>query len=127
DLFPAHPYLYLNLLGSYEQAVLIPENFAERYQLESGDLLSIVIEQQAIEFVVVGTIPYWPSLYPDESPFFIANIDYIYDQIPMIPYEVWIKMEEGAPVTPVMEGLAEQGIYLASVKDVRNELIVQGR
>jgi putative ABC transport system permease protein len=70
-------------------------------------------------------LPYWPSLYPDEMPFYIAHLDYIYDQVPLIPYEVWLKMEEGAKVTPVIEALQEKGIGIASVKDVRNELILQ--
>lgn len=123
DLFPAgHPNDYLNLLGTYEQAVLIPTAFAERNHLEVNDIITINIEQQPIEFVVAGTLPYWPSQYPQQVPFFITNIDYIYDQTPMIPYEVWIKMEEGARAAPLVEELAEKGIYLASIEDVRNEL-----
>lgn len=123
DLFPAgHPHEYLNLLGTYEQAVLIPTSFAERNHLEVNDIITINIEQQPVEFVVAGTLPYWPSQYPQQIPFFITNIDYIYDQTPMIPYEVWLKMEDGARAAPIIEELAEKGIYLASIKDVRNEL-----
>lgn len=128
DLYPAHPYLYLDLLGKYyEQALIIPQKIADRYQLEPGDLASISIQGQMIEFVIVGVLPYWPSQYPDISPFFIANLEYIYDQIPLIPYEVWLKMEDGARVTPIIEELQEKGVSIATVKDVRNELIVQQR
>jgi len=125
DLFPAHPYAYLNLLGYYEQAVLVPDSFAQRYSLEPGDILTISLQQQPVEFVIVGTVPYWPSQYPDEAPFFIANLDYIFDQSPVQPYEVWLKMEEGAKTTPVIEELQRQNISLASVKDVRIELATQ--
>jgi putative ABC transport system permease protein len=125
DLFPAHPYEYLNLLGLHEQPVLIPTSFAEEYHLKEGDLVKLNIEQQALEFVVMGILPYWPSQYPQESPFFITNIDFIYDQLPVIPYEVWMKMEEGAKATPVVEALSDQGIQLASIKDVRIELAQQ--
>ncbi len=126
-LLPHHQNNYLNLLGLYEQAVLIPDNFADKYLLEPGDIMTISVEQQAIEFVVVGTIPYWPSLYPQEEPFFIVNLDYVYDQIPLIPYEVWIKMKEDALLTPMLEELVDNGIELTNIKDVRIELAQQQR
>jgi putative ABC transport system permease protein len=125
DLYPVHPYLYLDLLGKYEQAVIISSKIANQYQLKPGDLASISIQDKVIEFLVVGVLPYWPAQYPDESPFYIVNLEYIYDQIPIIPYEVWLKMEPGALVTPIIQQLQDQGMGLAYVKDVRNELIVQ--
>lgn len=125
DLFPAHPNQYLNLLGSYEQAVIIPSSYASKYALKEGDLLSITIGQQPLEFVIVGILPYWPAQYPDQTPFFVANLDYIYDQAPIIPYEVWLKMKPDAKVTPIVTALQAKGIEIASIKDVRNELIVQ--
>jgi putative ABC transport system permease protein len=122
-----HPFAYLNALGYFEQAVLVPTKFAERYNLEPGDVITIAIDQQPIEFVIVGTVPYWPTQYPDDTPFFIANIDYIYDQIPLKPYDVWLKMEEGAPLTPAVEKLLASGIEISWIKDVRNQLIVDGK
>ncbi|TDF96802.1 ABC transporter permease [Paenibacillus piri] len=125
DLFKAHPFRYLNLLGTYEQAAIVPTSFAEKHHIKAGDLISISVQQQLIEFVVVATVPYWPSQYPEQMPFFITNLDYIYDQAPMTPYEVWLKMKEGAKTTPLIEALNEKQIQIASVKDVRNELIAQ--
>jgi len=127
DLYNYHPFEYLNLLGYYEQAVLIPSKFAERYNLKTNDLITISLEQQPLEFVVAGILPYWPTQYPDDTPFFITNLDYIYDQIPMVPYEVWIKMKDGAMTTPVVESLLNQKISLSWIKDVRSELAVQGK
>lgn len=127
DLFPAHPYKYLDLLGKYEGAVLISSKFADKFKLKTGDLVSMGVQGQAIEFVVFGIIPYWPAQYPDQMPFFVANLDYIYDQVPLIPYEVWLKMEPDAKVAPLMEKLAAEGIELSSVRDVRTELVSQGK
>jgi len=127
DLFPAHPYEYLNLLGSYEQAVIIPSSLADKYQLKTGDLMNIAVNQNNLEFVIVGILPYWPSQYPDDKPFFIANLEYIYDQGQTIPYEVWLKMKDGAKTVPMLEKLKEHKIEVTSVKDVRNELIVQSK
>lgn len=127
DLFPTHPFKYLNLLGLYEGASIIPSNLAEKYQLKAGDLFSVSIQNVVVEFVVYGILPYWPSQYPDEAPFIIANLDYINDLVPLIPYEVWLKMEPDAKVAPLMETLAAKGIQLSSVKDVRSELATQSK
>ncbi|CAG7605105.1 hypothetical protein PAESOLCIP111_00773 [Paenibacillus solanacearum] len=125
DLFKVHPNTYLNLLGQYEQAVIVPSSFAERNHVKVGDLMNITIAQQSVEFIVVATVPYWPSQYPEQTPFFIANLEYIYDQAPVTPYEVWLKMKDGAKVAPLIETLQEKKIDIATVKDVRNELISQ--
>lgn len=127
DLFPYHPFYYLDFMGRYEHAAIIPANVAERYQLKTGDLISVGLTDGMLEFVIVGILPYWPSLYPDQAPFVIANLDYIYDQVPMIPYEVWLKMEPDAKVAPLVTKLMESGIELASVTDVRSELITQSK
>lgn len=127
DLFPAHPYQYLNLLGMNESAALIPSNLAEKFKLKVGDVFTISLGEASIEFAVYGILPYWPSQYPDEKPFVIANLDYIYDQSPLIPYEVWLKMKPGAKVAPLITKLAEKNVDLYSVKDVRSELAAQSK
>jgi putative ABC transport system permease protein len=125
DLFPAHPYRYLNLLGSYEHAALVPTSLAKKFQLKEGDLLTLSVRQQAVEFVIVGIVPYWPSQYPEELPFVIANLDYIYDQVPLIPYDVWLKMKDGAKVAPILETLKSKNMEWTGVRDVRTELALQ--
>ncbi|MDB5053065.1 MAG: permease component [Bacilli bacterium] len=127
DLYPVHPFRYLNLLGSYEQAVIISTAFADKNQLKVGDLLTITLQQQPIEFVIVGTLPYWPTEYPDKAPFFIANLDYIYDQVPMIPYDVWLKVKTDAKILPMKAALASKNIELVSTQDVRSELANQSK
>jgi putative ABC transport system permease protein len=127
DLFPTHPFRYLNLLGTYEQAAIIPSGVAKKYQLKPGDPISVGLPDGVVEFVIVGILPYWPSQYPDKSPFVIANLDYIYDQVPIIPYDVWLKMKPDAKVAPLVTKLMDKGIELASIKDVRSELIVQSK
>ncbi|MFF2093492.1 ABC transporter permease [Paenibacillus sp. NPDC058174] len=127
DLFPTHPYNYLNYLGMYEQAALIPSKVAEKYQLKPGDPISVGFAEGKLDFVIVGILPYWPSQYPDQSPFVITNLDYLYDQLPIMPYEVWLKMKPDAKVAPIITALQKQGLELASVKDVRTELTIQSK
>lgn len=125
DLYRYPPYQYLDALGSAEQAVLVSEAFAARHGLQAGDPLRLTIgyDNPPVDFVVVGVVPYWPSLYPDESPFFIANLDYVYQQIEKIPYEVWLNLKDGAQLAPILATLADRGIAVAQVDDARGKLI----
>ncbi|MCK8487797.1 FtsX-like permease family protein [Paenibacillus sp. MBLB2552] len=127
DLFPTHPFNYLNFLGMNESAALVPSTMAEKYKLKPGDVFTVALGEQTVEFAVYGILPYWPSQYPDQTPFIIANLDYIYDQVPLIPYEVWLKMKPGAKVAPLITKLANEGIELYSVDDVRSELAAQSK
>lgn len=127
DLYPVHPQFYLANLGAAEHAAIIPSSVAEQYQLKLEDIVSIGFPDGMIDFTVVGILPYWPSQYPDQSPFVITNLDYIYDQLPIMPYEVWLKMKPDALLAPAVEELQKAGIELASARDVRNELVIQGK
>ena len=122
DLFPLHPFYYLKYLGLYEQAAIIPSKVADKYQLKLGDTITVGLPDGVIDFAIVGIVPYWPSQYPDQSPFIIANLDYIYDQVPIIPYDVWLKMKPERLKLTDHEALQDKGIELATVKDVRIEL-----
>ncbi len=124
DLYPIHPYYYLDALGQIEQAALVSAGFAERYGVKEGDPLSVSVGygNEPVELVVVGIVPYWPSLYPDESPFIVANLEYVYQQIDKIPYEVWLRMENGAKLAPALETLGQRGIAIVGAEDVRGEL-----
>lgn len=125
DLYRVHPYYYLDALGTAEQAVLVSEEFARKHSLKEGDPVTIQAgyDNTPVEFVVVGLVPYWPSLYEDESPFFIGNLDYIYQQVEKAPYEVWLNMKDGAKLATALDTLADRGIEVSSVRDARGELI----
>ncbi|MDU5143182.1 MAG: ABC transporter permease [Paenibacillus dendritiformis] len=124
DLFPQHPFKYLDALGKYYEgaAVIIPTNIAKTYELKPGDVISISLQDQMVEFVVAAILPYWPSQYPDQTPFFITNLEYIYDQVPLMKYDVWLKMKEKAPLAPALKELQKANIEIVTYKDVRSEL-----
>lgn len=123
SLYPVHPNVYLNLLGQHEAAMLVSEKFLEKYQLEPGTIVTLVIKQKPVDFILYAGVPYWPTLYPDEAPFFIVNLDYVQDQTPMEPYEVWIRLKENGSVADMVKTLAEKEIYLISIEHNRNEML----
>lgn len=127
DLYPKsiHPFEYLKLLGMNEAAMLVSQNFLEKNGIEPGSIITLVIKQKPVDFIVYAGVPYWPTLYPNEAPFFIVNLDYVNDQLPLEPYEVWIKKAEDGSVVKMMEQLAENGTYLTYVEDYKSEMIRQ--
>ncbi|TJY43335.1 ABC transporter permease [Cohnella pontilimi] len=127
DMYPASPYKYLAWLGQVPEGALISSNIAKKFDLKPGDKVEAALQDQSLEFVIIGILPYWPSQYPDQSPFLIANLDYIYDQVPLIPYDVWLKMEPEAKTAPIIPVLQSKGVEIAEIADMRSELITQSK
>jgi putative ABC transport system permease protein len=127
DMYSISPFTYLAWLGKVPEGAIISANLAERFDLQRGDTVQAVINGEVIDFVIIGIEKYWPSEYPDQAPFLLANLDYIYDQIPMIPYDVWLKMEPDAKVAPIIPILLEKGIEIARIDDMRSELAAQSK
>ncbi|WP_128895079.1 ABC transporter permease [Longirhabdus pacifica] len=127
-LFPHSYATVLSQLGKHENGVIVPQSLADKFQLERGDTINLTVEQKTMELVVVYITPYWPSLYPEDRPFFVMNLDYLYSEVEKkIRYKVWLKMEEGASAVPVINQLDEAGIELVDATDMRYELQQQQR
>lgn len=127
SILPAHQNLYLNALGQEESALIVSQQAAERHGLKPGDSVNLTINRTSVDFMIVAVIPYWPTFYPQDMPFFIGNLNYFQDQAPLAPYEVWLSVEEGTRTSDLIEILAENNIYLASARDANNEIIIQGQ
>lgn len=127
DMYPVNPYQYLAWLGQVPEGALISSNVAEKFNLKRGDTVKTVLQEQPVEFIILDIIPYWPSQYPDQAPFLITNLDYIYDQVPMIPYDVWLKMKPGSLTAPLIPVLQDQGVEIAAMDDMRSALVTQSK
>lgn len=127
EILPGHQNLYLNALGQEESALIVSQQTADRHGLQTGDGVRLTVNRTSVDFTIYAIIPYWPTFYPNEMPFYIGNLNYIQNEAPLAPYEVWLKMEEEALVTPIVEKLAEENIYLVYTKDVRNEIKIAGQ
>lgn len=127
DLYPQRPYYYLALMGKRADVALVSSNLAKKYDLKQWDQIDVTLQEQKVSFIVGAILPYWPSQYPDRSPFIVANLDYIYDEVPKIPYDVWLKMKPDAKTPDIIEPLQKAGVQIASISDTRNELITQSK
>lgn len=119
--------VYLNFLGSNEEALLAHRDFAVKNNLKPGDRMTLIVNQRPTDFTIAGLVDYWPTLYPEKESFFIANIDYILDKTGLQPYGVWMKLAPDAKAGDVIAALTDKGNIVVSAQDQRSQQIVSRR
>lgn len=128
DLLPFHLNDYLNLLARDEEAVLVSTGFAQRSRLSLGDRITLGgAGGQEVSLVVYGTVAHWPALYPQKDDFMVANLYFIEANLGLQPYQVWLKLEPGARLQPVIDGLKAQSVLTVGAVDYRQKLIQSRR
>ena len=126
-LKPHHFYHYLNLIATDPHAVLVSRSMADASGVTPGDTLYAGwSEIGRTTFVVYGIIDYFPGFNPNvssdeaknETPkLVVAHLPTIHSLLRVEPYEVWLKLEEGAARQPLYDALQENGITLISLED----------
>lgn len=131
SLLSHHWYQYLNLLAKEPSAVLLSKTAASNLGVKEGDYLTISSNGTTpVEFVVYGIIEYWPGFNPLQSAedkpastLVVANLSYVQNMIGLEPYEVWLKVKDGATRETLYEELKETGLPLTNVADVQPKLV----
>ena len=104
DLLPTHWFHYLNLLGRYENGVLLSTSVGEDLGVKPGD--SILFSwpgQSRIAAVVYGFFDYWPtfnslsrSVSGRNPGMIVANYRFVQNASVLQPYEIWIRANDDA-------------------------------
>lgn len=124
DLAKGHLNLYLGLLHADEEAVLVSRPFLARHSLQPGDRIALTSEGGAeLSAVIFGALDYFPSRYPADGDFFIANLAYVEQSLGLRPYQVWLKLAPTAGIQPVVDALQTAGIETIRADDHRQRLI----
>ncbi|TKC15425.1 ABC transporter permease [Robertmurraya kyonggiensis] len=131
SLLSHHWYQYLNLLAKEPSAVLLSKTAASNLGVKEGDYLTISSNGTTpVEFVVFGIIEYWPGFNPLQSEedkpastLVVANLSYVQNMIGLEPYEVWLKVKDGATRETLYQELKETGLPLTNVADVQPQLV----
>jgi len=113
----------MNLLALDDKAILASWNFMAANGLHVGDRILLTIsagENKEMEFIITGGLDYFPTLYPEDGPFFVGNLNYVFDQIGhQYPYDVWLSVDEDVSGEEIVKGLREIGFNVVSAKDAR--------
>ena len=113
DFAPASLGALMNALAVRDDAILISREVLN-LGLEVGDKVQVLIPVGSgpkVDFTVAGVVDLFPRLYPEDGPFFIANLDFIFNSVGGVyPYDVWLKVDPSVDRQTLLEGVEELGI-----------------
>ena len=122
--FASEPLIALmNRLAFDPAALLVDRGTWERFHLNTGDevQLRIRLEQtQSLDFKVAGVVEYFPTQYPEDQPFFIANLDYLFESTGGLqPYDVWLRTAPEANPEAIVLAVNNLGVAVIRAQDAR--------
>jgi putative ABC transport system permease protein len=125
--FASEPLIALmNRLAFDPAALLVDRGTWERFNLNTGDevQLRIRLEQShTLDFKIAGVIEYFPTQYPQDTPFFVANLDYLFESTGGLqPYDVWLRTAPEADPQAIVYGVNNLGVAVIRAQDARRVL-----
>jgi putative ABC transport system permease protein len=123
----------MNRLALNQANVLVSRDFLTQNNLKIGDPLKLTINAagdfKTIDFAVAGALGLFPTLYPQDGPFFIANLEYVFEQMGgLYPYDVWLTTDRSTPGERIAQDVRALGITVVTAEDARALIDVeQGR
>ena len=148
DLLPVHWYNYLKALQDCPSGVIISRPLADKYEIEPGDLVSVKWSgNEALSAPVLAIVDYWPGINPNDKQkksdkqsddeevtptgpneyaqksFAIMNYYYTSTVSDMEPYEVWLKLKEGATSEALYNDISAKRIPIEIIKDASQRII----
>ncbi|QHW30605.1 ABC transporter permease [Paenibacillus rhizovicinus] len=130
---------YLNLIASNPKAVLVSRSMAKQYGVKAGDTISAKWEGlDSADFIVYGIVDYWPGWSPlpvsgdADDPnvrlpnLIVGQLPYIQNHLALEPYEVWIKLKDGAGSKVIYDDLIKKEIPIENLVDA-NQLLIRSK
>jgi putative ABC transport system permease protein len=125
DFAPASLGALMNALAVRNDAILISRDILNQ-GVEVGDRITLVIplgDSPKVDFAVAGVVDMFPRMYPEDGPFFIANLDYIFDTVGgMYPYDVWLKTAPSVDPQTLRDDAMNLGLNVINVFDARQDI-----
>ena len=123
----------MNALAVDPSGILVRRGFLARTGLRVGDPLYlnglIAGSSQPLLFKVAGVIDLFPTAYPGQSEFFVANLEYIFTELGgPVPYYVWLAVDSGVDAAGLSAGIEGAGFTILELQDARARIVeAQGR
>ncbi len=149
DLLPVHWWNYIKALQDYPSGVIISRALADKYEIELGDAISVKWSgNESISAPVLAVVDYWPGINPNvttKAPakakkgeeetegeqitsyavncFVIMNYYYTSTVSDIEPYEVWLKLKDGASSSALYADIKAKRIPIETMTDASQQLI----
>lgn len=117
----------MNELALEYAGVIVSRSLLEQLHLTRGDTLLlrglIPTSNAAVPFTIVGEMALFPTAYLENGAFFVANLDYIFEQLGQeLPYKVWLATDAEVETATLTAALDELGYKVLAVEDARSQL-----
>jgi len=114
----------MNRLAVDRANIVVSRDFLNRNNLTIGDPLRLIVvaagDSAEIDFIVAGSLNLFPSQYPQDGPFFVANLDYIHEGLGgSYPYNVWLATTGTTDSQAIVDGARQLGFAVVTSQDSR--------
>ena len=120
----------MNRLAVSPSNLLVSQDFLVRNGLVVGDPLRMMVsaagESHEIAFTIAGPVDLFPTLYPQDGPFFVGNLDYIYEGLGgTFPYDVWLATDPSIASEEIVSGVRDLGLAVIAAVDAEETIEVE--
>jgi putative ABC transport system permease protein len=120
----------MNRLAVSSDGILVSSSFLAQQGLAVGDPLRLTIgvsgQYAEVQFTVVGALGLFSTLYPQDGPFFIANLEHIFDALGgTYPYDVWLTTDPSIASKTIVEGVRDLGLVVVTSQDTREMIATE--
>ncbi|MBN1583421.1 MAG: FtsX-like permease family protein [Anaerolineae bacterium] len=123
DFAPASLGALMNALAVRNDAILVSREIADA-GIQVGDKINITLpigDNPKVDFTVGGVVDYLPRMYPEDGPFFLANLDFIFDVAGGIyPYDVYLKTDPSVSAGALNNEARQLGFDVIHIFDSRH-------
>lgn len=117
----------MNRLAAVPDGILVSSDFLAQQGLTVGDPLRLTVGAAGVyaeaSFTVVGALALFPTLYPQDGPFFVANLDHIHNALGgTYPYDVWLATDPAVDSKEIVEGVRDLGLVVVTASDARQAI-----
>ena len=120
----------MNRLAVASDGILVSNSFLTQQGLTVGDPLRLTVgaagDYAEVAFTIVGSLGLFPTLYPQDGPFFVANLDHIHNALGgTYPYDVWLATDASAGSAAIVDGVRDLGLVVVSARDAREMITAE--
>ena len=118
----------MNRLAVQRDHILVSRAFLARNSLQVGDPLRLTIgaagEFAEAQFTIAGPLDLFPTQYPQDGPFFVANLDHLHEALGgTYPYNVWLQTDSAVPASEIVDGVRQLGFAVITAQDARDRIL----
>ena len=123
-LLPYHWFEYLNSMSMNINAVFLSTSLQDKLEVVPGDRIQLKWGQgDFVQFIVYGFIDYWPTYNSQKGDFILANLNYLHAEMPIEPYEIWVKTKGIDDVKKIYKAIDEKKLPVIEIQDANEEII----